>query len=761
MPDDGLLGVTADDINRWLATAGRAVSGGPSATSTLSPEQETASDRRGLLNFGLSLLMNSGPSSSMRSTGQIIGQGISDAMGARQAGEREVAGLDIKRQSNLLDALKLRNEDTYHRGMLENAALGRQTAQAEYMLNLRKYLADQDRIQKFQKLLFPDGDGAPLPPGALPRMPASLPNLDGSPGPQASLSQRFPGSYDLASAGGDYPVPGDDPLRALIIDRESKGNPAVVNDQGYAGLYQMGTAALAAANLYNPGRGESLATNQWGGTLNIPGFPQVRTLDDFRRSPEAQHAAYERVRDAKLAELEARGAFRAIGTPIDGVPVTKEGLLMGSWLGGAGGVEKVLSGRGDPADSNGTRVSDYIKAGSRLVMPGGGGPVPQNMAARNPGAFNLASVGNDFPVPAAVPTGADGFQVAQALPPGVPGAPIIPQRGPINAPGLASPAPQTPTSFLPGQLPGAGTSFPPGPQALDFRTMPNDLKLLVMSGMNSGKDMQSAVADAIRIYSERQKQQIWRVAPGPEASVALGTAYDPRQAYRVDQWGKYEPINSAPPNINVNTATNPAAAAVAEADKQALVNYRTAAAAARGMQGKINLLEGLEPQIGNTGPATALSQPVSSFLTSLGIGTKEQQQLAADRQLYEAISKGLSRDLFVPGSGSVSDYEGRMFIQQVPNLGQPKETNRMLAAGLRQIAQRKIDESSIANQLMRRDGNLFAFDDEVSRLGPLFKTAPSINDGVTARQLDAFDATLKKGELYIDSLGNYRIWEGR
>jgi len=52
-----------------------------------------------------------------------------------------------------------------------------------------------------------------------------------------------------------------------------------------------------------------------------------------------------------------------IGTTINGIKITRSGLLAGMHLGGLGSVKVFLltNGKSDRHDINGTRISDYIK----------------------------------------------------------------------------------------------------------------------------------------------------------------------------------------------------------------------------------------------------------------------------------------------------------------------------------------------------------------------------------------------------------------
>ncbi len=80
--------------------------------------------------------------------------------------------------------------------------------------------------------------------------------------------------------------------RALdVLGRAEARGPGVVNSQGYAGQYQIGAPLAADAGVYRPAPGEISRrgewNGQWGGTFNIPGFENVRTLRDFLENPDA------------------------------------------------------------------------------------------------------------------------------------------------------------------------------------------------------------------------------------------------------------------------------------------------------------------------------------------------------------------------------------------------------------------------------------------------------------------------------------------
>lgn len=176
------------------------------------------------------------------------------------------------------------------------------------------------------------------------------------------------------------------PAEMRLIQHESGGNPGIVNKLGYAGTYQFGAPLLTDLGLYKPGAGENVADrsaagqwsgNKWSGTFNIPGFPQVKTLNDFLANPQAQKAAFD-IHTANMdKQIDANGLDRYIGQTVGGVPITRDGLHAMIHLGGAEGTLRALQSGGavNPADANGTSLLDYARVGA-----GAGAQNPANSA---------------------------------------------------------------------------------------------------------------------------------------------------------------------------------------------------------------------------------------------------------------------------------------------------------------------------------------------------------------------------------------------
>jgi hypothetical protein len=185
---------------------------------------------------------------------------------------------------------------------------------------------------------------------------------------------------------------GDD---AALVKQESGGKPSAQNDLGYTGLYQWGAPRLNALGLYQPGAGENLQNwsrttmksdpSKWSGTLNIPGHPEVRTVNDFKNSPEAQMTVRRLDLERMDTDIAANGFDKYIGQTVGGVPITQDGLRNMIHLGGNGGTRAFLEsgGKTNPADKNGTTVGDYARMGATGSAPPAGLIEPGNIDLTN------------------------------------------------------------------------------------------------------------------------------------------------------------------------------------------------------------------------------------------------------------------------------------------------------------------------------------------------------------------------------------------
>lgn len=182
-----------------------------------------------------------------------------------------------------------------------------------------------------------------------------------------ALSSFFGGSGATPATGaGTTPTaPSAPPINtfaAQLAPAEGGANPGAVNDQGYSGQFQFGAGRLASTGQYTPAPGEDLKANQWKGTFSIPGFPDVKTHADFIASPAAQHAAL---------GVDVSNTDKAIAATPGADKYDQNGLRAVAHLGGVDGMQKYIAteGKYNPADSNGTHLSDYYQRFSGAGAP--------------------------------------------------------------------------------------------------------------------------------------------------------------------------------------------------------------------------------------------------------------------------------------------------------------------------------------------------------------------------------------------------------
>ena len=158
---------------------------------------------------------------------------------------------------------------------------------------------------------------------------------------------------------GATPQPPDDPQYARLLQKESGNNFGARNDQGYVGRAQFGEARLTDAKR--------------AGVI-----PADMTPEDFRLNPEAQKAAESWHFNDINQFIDRTGLASMEGKSIGGVPVTREGMVNVAHLGGQDGLRKFISsgGRYNPADANGTKLSDYLSMGASGGVGGGDNIVP-------------------------------------------------------------------------------------------------------------------------------------------------------------------------------------------------------------------------------------------------------------------------------------------------------------------------------------------------------------------------------------------------
>jgi len=125
-------------------------------------------------------------------------------------------------------------------------------------------------------------------------------------------------------------------FKEALAFKESRGNYKIVNEYGYMGKYQFGKGTLKLIGIYNPKL--------------------------FLNSPELQEAAFY-ANASRNKWILIRDIARFSGKRINGIEITKSGILAAAHLAGPGSVKKYLRswGANSFSDAFGTTIGYYIK----------------------------------------------------------------------------------------------------------------------------------------------------------------------------------------------------------------------------------------------------------------------------------------------------------------------------------------------------------------------------------------------------------------
>ncbi len=131
-------------------------------------------------------------------------------------------------------------------------------------------------------------------------------------------------------------------FRENLGQSESSGNYAARNSEGYAGKYQFGSARLA----------DFMKANG-----------QQFSMAEFQSNPRLQEEVQAWHEGDILDFVSSSGLDKYFGKSVGGVSITPGSVLGMAHLGGKTGMKKFIESGGayDPADSNGTKLSDYGK----------------------------------------------------------------------------------------------------------------------------------------------------------------------------------------------------------------------------------------------------------------------------------------------------------------------------------------------------------------------------------------------------------------
>jgi hypothetical protein len=164
------------------------------------------------------------------------------------------------------------------------------------------------------------------------------------------------GAADAATSAGDAA------FMARIAAVESGGRGGVVNQFGYAGMYQVGVAAATDAGWVQ--RGSGCGGNDWScvAWTDKAKANGVSSLDTFLGNSNAQTALEGDLLNRQRGYMTAYGLDQYVGQEINGRVMTEYDILAGIHNQGTGAMSAYLKSGGslNPRDGNGTGVSTYL-----------------------------------------------------------------------------------------------------------------------------------------------------------------------------------------------------------------------------------------------------------------------------------------------------------------------------------------------------------------------------------------------------------------
>lgn len=156
---------------------------------------------------------------------------------------------------------------------------------------------------------------------------------------------------------------------AAMRQRESGGDYTAVNGYGYIGAYQFGEAALIDLN-YVHTDGNAF-NNDFGG--GFTGKNGINSVSKFLNSPSVQDSAAREWFDLLWDRIVYFDLESYAGQTLNGVKLTKSGMIAASHLLGTGGLRDFIkSGGADVgSDANNTKITEYLEHFAGYQTPSG------------------------------------------------------------------------------------------------------------------------------------------------------------------------------------------------------------------------------------------------------------------------------------------------------------------------------------------------------------------------------------------------------
>lgn len=488
-------------------------------------------------------------------------------------------------------------------------------------------------------------------------------------------------------------------------------------------------------------------------------LPPDVTPQTFMASPELQQRAEAwHFSDIDNA-IKQNGYDRLVGrATIGGVPITVEGLRAVAHLGGKDGMRKFVETQGayNPADVNGTRLSDYFARHGGGGQPAQAAPVQvaeneadvQRLEAQMPGYGGAPVQVADVPAPGAVP--AQGFVVPPGqtgkLPPNDPFPQVTNEqliqviRNPRSSPGDKALAQQ----LFASRQAYASETAPEKREQTRLETRKKDLEV---------QKLERELAGAEPIPLTAEERQKFGIAPD-------------QAAYRTRDGIKFGPAGTK----IINEAQK-----LQSAEDKARVDVNTKFLGKLADSGPQVSQRMADMDILATVVRDAPQVPVSDpqiFFDRIGAGLGlSKGELATRSDAMKAIIQRLAPAQREEGSGSTSDIEFKGMLASFPSLATTPEGRQMILTTIArqneitrmrievadQWTQGEIPATEARKRIAQIDrASIYASEDEKKLVRKLAGTAKG---GDTGKASPALEREIG-GKIYVQRGGQWYVKEG-
>lgn len=530
-------------------------------------------------------------------------------------------------------------------------------------------------------------------------------------------------------SGGGAPLGSTAPTAgpASLIQNESGGNWQAQNNAvgsggavGHFGRLQFGQARIQDA-------------------INAGALPPGTTPQAFMASPDLQKRAEAWHFSDIDQKIQQNGFDKLIGQSINGVPITVDGLRAVAHLGGTEGMRKFVEsgGRYNPADENGTRLSDYFArhggAGTgrptqvapvqvaeneadvarfEAQMPGYGGAQPAQVAQAPVAGDNVAKLRADaqyyaqsnpeaarqFNARADALERGNGGQVAQA-----PGSADLPPQGanaaPTQAQGFAVPGntlppndpyPRVTTQQLYGVLQNPAASD--GQRAM--------AKSIIDNRMKYSDENAPDKREMTRLQTEKLRREVEGEGATPlTAQERKDFGIPEGQAAYKTRSGEIK-FGPAGTKVDINQkGENKFEEELGKGQAKRFNDLIAEGDAAQGRLADIQTLRETSRRLGSQGSSANLKSTIGPYAESLGIKVDG----LSDIQLYESITNRLAPTLRAPGSGSTSDIEFKGFMRAIGPLSNTPAAREMILDTFEAASRNDVARADIASRLAQKE----------------------------------------------------------